>query len=192
MRRPWTLSFLIVVLSFPALADDAARIRLENTSQPGSRVTIAFADPARTPARLETGDDGISELVVEAPSPRLRLRGGSLRTDPMIEAIARREARESSPRLMVIDSADAPAQFSPFDGPLVYDDWGSDYRAGGYWGVASWGGGRCDVGGRGRLRDIPVAREIPRDRRADRPSAPARPRGSYSARAVMPRVGEHR
>ena len=85
MSRPWTLSFFVVVLSFPALADNASRIRLENSSQPGSRVTIAFADPARTTARLETGEDGISELVVEAPSPRRRLRGGSLRTDPMIE-----------------------------------------------------------------------------------------------------------
>lgn len=86
MSRPWTLSFFVVVLSFPALAaDNASRIRLENSSQPGSRVTIAFADPARTPARLETGEDGILELVVEAPSPRRRLRGGSLRTDPMIE-----------------------------------------------------------------------------------------------------------
>ncbi|MCM2314273.1 MAG: hypothetical protein NDJ92_03860 [Thermoanaerobaculia bacterium] len=193
MSRPWALSMLIAVLSFPALANDSSRIRLENASQPGSRVTIAFADPARTPARLETGDDGIAELVVEAPSPRLRLRGGSLRTDPMIEAIARRQLRDASPapNLIVIDHVDTPAQFSSFDGPLVYDDWAGDDLEGAYWGV-SWRGGFCDGGGRGRLRDIPVAREIPRTDRAERPDPPARPRRSYSARAVMPRLGGHR
>ncbi|MGK2858811.1 MAG: hypothetical protein ACSLFQ_16560 [Thermoanaerobaculia bacterium] len=187
MSRPWTLPLLIVVLAIPASADSGARIRLENAAQPGSRVTITFADPARTPARLEVGDDGISELVVEAPSPRLRLRGGSLRTDPMIAAMARRHDRESSsaPNLLVLRSVEMPLRVSPDRGPLVYDEWAGNW--GGYWGGASWGGGYCDNYGSGRLWDIPATREIPRRDRAARPAPPARPRGSYSTRAVMPR-----
>lgn len=194
MSRLWALSFVIVAVAFPVSADKGTRIRLENSSQPGSRVTIAFADPERVPARLETGDDGSSELVVEAPSPRLRLRGGSLRTDPMIAALALRQLRDSAPapNLIVIDHSEPPAQFPSFDGPLVYDDWAGGYWESGYWGGASWRGGCCDGGGRGRLRDIPVAREIPRDRRADGPPTPARPHGSASLRGVMPRVAGHR
>lgn len=192
MSRPWTLSLLIVVLAIPASADSGTRIRLENAAQPGSRVTITFADPARTPARLEVGEDGVSELVVEAPSPRRRLRGGSLRTDPMIAAMARRQDRESSsaPNLLVIRSVDMPLRVSPDRGPLVYDEWGG--YPGGYWGGGYGGGGFCDYGGSGRLWDIPVAREIPRRDRAARPAPPASPRGSYSARAVVPRVGGRR
>ncbi len=188
MSRPCALSILIVFLAFPAAAATGTRIRLENASQPGSRVKITFADPARTPARVEVADDGTTELVVEAPSPRLRLRGGSLRTDPLIEALARRQLRESStaPTLLVMRSAEPPVQFASTGGPLVYDEWES------WRGAVAWGSGWCDPSPRGRTWDIPVAREIPRDRwRDEAPRTPSAPR-TFSARGVMPRYSGRR
>ncbi|MBI2213625.1 MAG: hypothetical protein HYU52_08255 [Acidobacteria bacterium] len=153
---PW---FVAALIAFPAAGE--SRIRLENTSDPSSRVTIGFADAARNPARVEVRADGVAVLVVEAPSPRLRLRGGTLQTDPMIDLIARRQLREESHAavLHVVDSYDTPPRFYAFDGPLVYDDW-AGYPAGGaccgaYFAPAGghrdyrWSGSRTSGGNRG-------------------------------------------
>lgn len=135
MRMPFLTWMVAALVALPAAGE--ARVRLENTSDPSSRVTIGFAEPSRTAARVEVRANGVTELVVEAPSPRLRLRGGTLQTDPMIDLIARRQVRQeaSAPVLHIVRSGDTPAQFSPFDGPLVYDDYA------GMWGGVAWGGG---------------------------------------------------
>jgi hypothetical protein len=161
------------------------RVRVENTSDPSSRVTIGFAEQARKPARVEVGANGVTELIVEAPSPRLRLRGGTLQTDPMIDLIARRQIREESgdPVLHIVRSGDAPAQFSPYDGPLVYDDyagwWGGGAWTGGFYGI-SWGGSRRFDSGGGRRTGGD------RGRTTHAPRTPTSG-GSFQARGVIAR-----
>jgi hypothetical protein len=141
MRSPSLPLVLVALVALPVAAE--SRIRVENTSDPSSRVTVGFASEPRNAAELKVGADGVAELVVAAPSPKMRLRGGTLQTDPMIDLIARRQNRQEAgaPVRYVVESSDTPAQFSPADGPLVYDDWGGMY------GLGAWGGGYGGYGG---------------------------------------------
>jgi len=149
---------LVALVALPIAAE--SRIRVENTSDGSARLTVGFADQSRNAAKLKVGGDGIAELVVEAPSPRMRLSGGTLQTDPMIDLIARRQNRleAGAPALYVIDNADTPAQFAPFDGPLVYDDWGGMYGAGAWGGAARgrarWARTATSVAGLGSWRPV--------------------------------------
>jgi hypothetical protein len=132
-RLPWILAAL-----FALPAAGAPRILVENRSDPSARVTVGFAQGEETASR-DRERAATDEVVVDAPSPKRRLRGGTLQTDPMIDLIARRQLRESSPApvLQVVNTGDAPAVFAPSDGPLVYDDG----YAGGFWGTDIWGAG---------------------------------------------------
>jgi len=185
MRSVSKAMVLVALIALPVAAE--SRIRVENTSNGSSRLTIGFADEARNAAKLKMGGDGIAELVVEAPSPKMRLRGGTLQTDPAIDLIARRQNREEAgaPGLYIVDSADTPAQFAPVDGPLVYDDWGGMY------GVGAWGGGYggyyTPVGG-GRHFNSGGSR--PSRGGSHAPSQPSRPStsgGSFRAHGVIAR-----
>ncbi len=184
MRTSGLWWIVAALIALPAAGSGGTRIKVENTSDPSSRVTISFADAARTPARLAVGDDGVAELVVEAPSPRLRLRGGTLQSDPMIELAANRQLREesSAPALFVVNSPDTPASFAPFDGPLVYDE------QAGWWGVGAWSGGVLPVSPReGRVKDSGSGRHNGCDRgRTHAPRSPS-PQRTFSARGVIPR-----
>lgn len=142
MRRPSVSWIVALLVALPAAAE--SRVRLENVSDSSSRVTVGFADPGRTPATLRAAADGGVELVVDAPSPKLRLRGGSLQTDPAIELMARRALREESAgaAVLVLPSREYARPLAPADGPLVYDDWG------GWWGGSVWTGGWYGTVGR--------------------------------------------
>lgn len=185
---PWVFAALVAL---PVAGE--TRVRVENISDPSSRVTIGFAEQAGKPARVEVGANGVAELVVEAPSPRLRLRGGTLQTDPMIDLIARRQIREESgaPALHIVRSGDAPAQFAPFDGPLVYDDyagwWGGGAWTGGWYG--SYGGSRRFDSGVGRRFDSGGGRRTGGgDWRSTHAPRTPQSGGSFKARGVVPRT----
>ncbi|MFA6956687.1 MAG: hypothetical protein WC538_12525 [Thermoanaerobaculia bacterium] len=175
---PWVVIALVAV---PVAAE--SRIRVENTSDPSSRLTVAFASESRNAAKLKVGADGVAELVIDAPSPKMRLRGGTLQTDPMIDLIARRQDRQESaaPALYIVDSADTPAQFSPFDGPLVYDDWGGMYGAG------AWGGGYYVGAGGVRSFGPGDGHSHGGSRGGAQPSRPSSNGGSFHARGVIAR-----
>lgn len=180
---------LAALVALPVAAE--SRIRVENTSDPSSRVTVGFASESRNAAELKVGSDGVAELVVAAPSPKMRLRGGTLQTDPMIDLIARRQNRQeaAAPVLYVVESADTPAQFSPVDGPLVYDDWGGMY------GVGAWGGGYGSYGGYyangGGHRNLGAGGDRPSRGGSHGQSQPSRPStsngGSFRASGVIAR-----
>jgi hypothetical protein len=175
---------LVALVALPIAAE--SRIRVENTSDGSARLTVGFADQARNAAKLKVGGDGIAELIVEAPSPRMRLSGGTLQTDPMIDLIARRQNRQEAgaPALYVIDTADTPAQFAPFEGPLVYDDWGGMY------GVGAWGGSYGGYYSTGGGRSFSSGASRPSRGGSHGQSHPSRPStngGSFRASGVIAR-----
>lgn len=175
---PWVL---VALIALPIAAE--SRIRVENTSDGSSRLTVGFADPSRNSAQLKVGADGRAELVVEAPSPTLRLHGGTLQTDPAIELIARRKLREEAgaPALFIVNSTDTPSQLRPFDGPLVYDDWGGMY------GIGAWGGAYYGSIGVGRNLDSRSGRRSGGERTRSQPARPSSNGGSYHAHGVIAR-----
>lgn len=90
----------VVVVAAVQLSADAeeARLRLENTSRDGG-VRIVLAD--ESVRSIEVNVPGVMSgetVIVEAPAPQVRLGGGSLTGDLLLEAIVSEKVRRTTPR----------------------------------------------------------------------------------------------
>ncbi len=171
----------LAMLLAPSLAASGreSRVRIESPSARAPvDIVLTEVDPSKRPGRVTSaGIDG-GEITVEAAAPRPRLRGGALRTDPMIDLLATQMLRQSSPSaptVMVLPNSEPTA---PRYGAFPYawttgdaDSYGCCYAQQ----FASWdsGGGRHT-----QHRD-----RAPRAAPAPQPAS----RGSFTARALMPR-----
>jgi len=91
----------------PVLASDG-RIRIENTGASG-RVAIVMSDESVRTVEINVPGSGSGEMmIVEAPAPMVRLSGGSIDVDVLLEARVQQRLRESAPRRATVSVLDSP------------------------------------------------------------------------------------
>lgn len=160
----------------PVVAGAESRLRLENSGPDGQVRIVQSDEVVRT---VEISMPGLSSgemVIVEAPAERVRLKGGRIQADPLLEAVVEQKLRASSTRAPTVSVLPAPPRFALEPRRYVnhvFTDVGFAY-----WPAYDWlPSTRLDDTGRGYRR--------PRATRSSH--SPPAPRGSYSSRGMMPR-----
>lgn len=98
----------VLLAATPALATDG-RIRIENTGASG-RVEIVMSDESVRTVEINVPGGASGEMmVVEAPAPMVRLSGGSMDVDMLLEARVQQRLRETAPRRATVSILESPA-----------------------------------------------------------------------------------
>jgi len=178
--NPRTIAMLAAFLvAAPALATDG-RIRIENTGGSG-RVEIVMSDETVRTVEIKVSGGASGEMmVVEAPAPMVRLSGGSIDIDMLLEARVQQRLGQTSPQratVSILPSSQPVRVESQRNLNDVFTNVGFALESAWYAPVPV----RSDVRSRGR-QEAHVCRP------SSRGSFSVRPRGgSLSMRAVMPR-----
>lgn len=184
--EPMKLTHAALVFAFvatQAVAEDR-RIRIENTGATG-RVEIVVSDERVQTVEISVPNGTAGELVtVEAPARQVRLGGGSIDGDPLLEAMVQQKLRTSSARASTVTVLPAPPRFrAESDSRCCFNRSFTDvgFVLSPVWGVSD------------RHPHTRQKTAIRRDRHtgsqpgARSASAPRPPRPSHTKRGMMPR-----
>jgi hypothetical protein len=181
MRIVMTAALLGTLAASPLLAAEG-RVRIENSGSRGVVSVLVSDEDVRTVEISVPGLISGEWMTVEAPASRVRLGGGTLNGDPLLEAAVREKVREESPRGPAVTVLPSPPRFRRESQRYVNEVFtGAGLTLDAAWGLPYWSYApvsssrpRCEVrsGRASGARTLPAAR-------------PAR--GSFTARGMMPR-----
>lgn len=115
MMRMHVPRIFALVLSLTATTVLAAegRIRIENSGETG-RVQVVLSDERVDTVEVSMPDGSSGEMIiVEAPAKQVRLGGGSIDGDPLLEAMVLQKVRASSRRPATVSVLPAPPRYRP-------------------------------------------------------------------------------
>lgn len=178
-------SILPLVLSLMATAVSAAdgRIRIENTGTSGRLEVVLSDESVQTVTISVPGVVAGETMTVEAPAPVVRLGGGSIDGDPLLEAMVLEKVRLSSQPRKTVSVLPAPPRHRPVQQRAL----NQVFTNAGFALEPAWYGSYVPAGSY-RTVVSRVQEHRTQARTRARPSSSSRPaRSTSTARAMMPR-----